>query len=471
MMHALSVAFLFLAIFFCAAISAEPTTIALPAKGPYFPCDDRIIEDRWQVERFVVPLTRDPHNPLIVKDHPWEGTGPHAGGSVIYDPDDGLFKMWYSVWNEYAYYNRLRFSYNVCYAESKDGINWQKPETGCFTYKGDSRNNCIRLGRNKTQNIDVELNPHPASPREKFIAIHNDSGGVFVSTSADGKCFDCGFEQPAVKYHSDTHNNFVYDEVRDRWLMYVRPKAYAGARLKGVGRRRSAVKESHDLKQWTPEVTVLVPGEDDPDYFYGNTVFRCGDLFFGMLQHYETVHHRLYCELIWSADGYYWQRLPTRAQKFALPDAAEGSWDWGMTFFFDKPVLKGKEMLFYYGGSNTAHNESGTYAIGLVKTPLNRLIGVRSKSGEQSRILTRPIRIDGDLWINAKACGEIRVQLTTIEDEPIDGWQAEDCAPFSGDDLEYRVRWGDRGLDAMRGQTVRIRFCLEDAELYAFDIH
>ena len=28
----------------------------LPAKGPYFPCDERIIEDRWKVERFVVEV-------------------------------------------------------------------------------------------------------------------------------------------------------------------------------------------------------------------------------------------------------------------------------------------------------------------------------------------------------------------------------------------------------------------------------
>jgi len=92
---------------------------------------------------------------------------------------------------------------------------------------------------------------------------------------------------------SDTHNNFIYDEINDRWLMYVRPRAFAGNDLKHVGRRRVAVKESPDLVKWTHEQTVLVPEENDPDYFYAMTVFRRGDLFFGQLQMYETVFHPL----------------------------------------------------------------------------------------------------------------------------------------------------------------------------------
>ena len=102
------------------------------AKGPYFVCDSRAVEDRWQLERFVIPPKRHPENPLIVRKYPWEGTGPHLGGSVLFDPQDRMFKMWYSVWSSNAYYNKLPFSYNVCYAESADGIAWRKPALVCF---------------------------------------------------------------------------------------------------------------------------------------------------------------------------------------------------------------------------------------------------------------------------------------------------------------------------------------------------
>ena len=69
----------------------------LPVKGPYFPFDTRIIEDRWQVERFVLPLKKHPRNPLIVKEYEWEDTGPYLQGSVLFDPASNLYRMWYLI--------------------------------------------------------------------------------------------------------------------------------------------------------------------------------------------------------------------------------------------------------------------------------------------------------------------------------------------------------------------------------------
>ena len=100
------------------------------------------------------------------------------GGSVLFDPEERRFKMWYCVWNRHAYYNRLPFSYNVCYAESEDGISWVKPALGVFDFEEDPANNCIKLGKDKTQNIDVCLNPRPDRYPGKFLAIHNQKGGV-----------------------------------------------------------------------------------------------------------------------------------------------------------------------------------------------------------------------------------------------------------------------------------------------------
>jgi len=460
-------------------LAADPDRISaqelasLPARGPYFPCDERIIEDRWKVERFVVELQRYPGNPIIVKDQPIEGVGPLAGGTVLYDPQDRLYKLWYGVFDEHAYKSKLPFSYNICYAESKDGIVWKKPILGLFDNRGRIKpnNNAIKLGREKTAGIDVEFNPEAKSPDERFIAIHNDSGGVFVSYSADGKTFNCSFERPAVWYHSDTHNNFIYDDVRHRWLMYVRPRAFAGNGLRGVGRRRVAFKQSTDLINWTHERTILVPEEGDPDYFYAMTVFRRGDLFFGQLQLYETVHHHLYMELAWSGDGIHWHRLPQGARKIFLNIAAKGAWDAGMVSLFEKPVVVGDEMRFYYSGQDRAHDAYGTYGIGLATTRRDRLIGIRALPDTLGRVLTRPLRVDGDLFINAKARGEIRVEVrSAVRDEPIEGWTAADCTPFIGDALDASIRWGQKSLSDLQGQIVRLRFQLRDAELYAFDI-
>ena len=133
--------------------SIQKQLTKLPVKGPYFPIDERIIEDRWMVKRFVVPLQRYANNPIIRKDTPLEelGRGPEAYGTILFDKQDDLFKMWYLISDSNAYNNKLPYSYNVCYAESKDGLHWQKPNLGLFTNRGmiSPDNNVISLGREK----------------------------------------------------------------------------------------------------------------------------------------------------------------------------------------------------------------------------------------------------------------------------------------------------------------------------------
>ena len=453
---------------------SEKQLSKLPAKGPYFVIDDRIIEDRWMIERFVVPFEKHSDNPVIEKDLSWEGTGTLLGGTVIFDTQDNLFKMWYTVWNSHAYYNKLPFSYNILYAESKDGIKWEKPILDLFDLKEaiGKKNNIIQLGWYKTQNIDVELNPAPKSSAEKFIAIHNDNGGIFVSYSADGKDFNCSFESPAVWYHSDTQNNFVFDEVRDKWFMFVRPRAYAGEGLEHVNRRRIAVKESDDLVNWTHERTVIVPEEGDVTDFYGMTVFRRGDLFFGLLRHYDAGKtDKVSVELVWSNDAYRWFRLPLGAEKNPIGLGKQNEWDSGQVYMTDKPVIKDDEMLFYYGGNHTAHNEPGKPAIGLAKTKLDRLFGARSLPDRLGRILTRPFEVNGDLFINADADGEILVEVrSSIRDEQIEGWSFDDCTPFTGSELNAPMNWGDKKLSDLKGKMIRLRFQLKDGTLYSFNM-
>ena len=139
-----------------------------------------------------------------------------------------------------------------------------------------------------------------------------------------------------------------------------------------------------------------------------------------------------------------------------------------MVFFSDKPVVVGDELWFYYGGSDTPHNIHGTFAIGVATTRRDRLIGVRSLKGDQSRVLTRPFLVTGDLFLNATAKGEIRVQVTSVADNII--WDALACTPVTGDGLELPVRWGEKTLGDLAGQTVRLRFFLQDAALFTFEI-
>ena len=402
----------------------QPAYRITAARGPYFLCDTRVVEDRWLLERFVVPLARHPRNPLMTRKEPWEGSGPHLGGSVLYDPQAGTFLMWYSVFNTEAYDKRLPFSYNVCLAESKDGLAWERPSLGVFAIKGSTANNCIKLGTDKTQNIDVCLNPRPDRWPGKFLAIHNQKGGVFVSSSNDGATFTRLSDVAAIAYHSDTHNNFVYDDARDRWLLYCRPRAWAG-----YHRRRIALETSTDLTHWSHERTILLPTETEFPEYYGMTVFRRGDLFFGVVQIYDTKSGSMHGELAWSGDGEHWDFLPTHPP-FATR-GPDGSWDAGMVLVADSPVDVGDEMRFYYGGFRAHHDtppDKNEAAIGLFTAERDRLVGLRPNSPEAGLVMTRPFRVQGRrLALNAVVQGRITAELRTDGNKPIPGFKFDDC--------------------------------------------
>ena len=449
------------------AAAADANYRITAAHGPYFVCDRRVVEDYWNVERFVSPLVRHTRNPLIVREFPWEGTGPHMGGSVLRDPEKGRFRMWYSVFNRHAYDDKLPFSYNVCYAESDDGLTWRKPVLGVFHYEGSTSNNCISLGTDKTQNIDVCLNPTPGKFPGRFLATHNQKGGVFVSTSDDGFTFRRLNQQPAISYHSDTHNNFVFDDTRGRWLLFCRPRAYAGDH-----KRRVALQTSLDLRTWTHERTILVPTETEAQEYYGMAVFSRGDLFFGVVQIYDRTTGLLHAELAWSGDGEHWDMLPKHPALLGV--GPKGAWDAGMVLLAESPVVVGDEMWFYYGGFPLPHDtkQENVGAIGLATAERERLIGMRPRGDGPGTILTRPFAPGGRrLIVNARIQGRLTGELRTDGNKPIAGFALGDCAAVTQTGFARELRWKGGGLSDCPEPEVRVLFRLEDAELFTFELN
>jgi len=97
--------------------------------------DDYLIERLHGVElRLQKPV---PRNVAIDHDAPWEGNT--SGYHTVFQ-DDNLFRAYYrgSHYGPSGAYTPV-----VCYAESRDGIEWYRPELGLVNYKGSTRNNII----------------------------------------------------------------------------------------------------------------------------------------------------------------------------------------------------------------------------------------------------------------------------------------------------------------------------------------
>lgn len=93
-------------------------------------------------------------------------------------------------------------------------------------------------------------------------------------------------------------------------------------------------------------------------------------------------------------------------------------------------------------------------------------------SARGGELLTRPLVFDGgNLAINASTsgAGSIQVEIQDAAGQPLPGYALADCPRIFGDDLELVVRWKQGGdVRPLSGKTVRLRFVLSDADLYAF---
>src|SRR5690606_20092178 len=92
-----------------------------------------------------------------VTDKPWEGNACHYR-TVFFD--NGVYKMYYSA-NHYPTGQlanpRPSLGPFLCYAESKDGITWRRPNLGLVTFNGSKTNNIVLDANTITPKNDYKI--------------------------------------------------------------------------------------------------------------------------------------------------------------------------------------------------------------------------------------------------------------------------------------------------------------------------
>ena len=102
-----------------------------------------LLVDDYELQHYVnlirvVNQPRKERDPVVVADQPWEGARAQAWGSVQQDPD-GLIRMWYFSFSGLQSRDMDRSGYG--YAESRDGIHFDKPDLGVAEFRGSKNNN------------------------------------------------------------------------------------------------------------------------------------------------------------------------------------------------------------------------------------------------------------------------------------------------------------------------------------------
>ena len=71
--------------------------------------------------------------------------------------------------------------------------------------------------------------------------------------------------------------------------------------------------------------------------------------------------------------------------------------------------------------------------------------------------------------VNAAASeGILRVRVSDARRRSIDGFNYDDCDEFTGDSVAQQIRWKERSLDDLKGQSIRLEFYLQNADLFTF---
>ena len=431
--------------------------------------DSRVIEREENVRLALGRPVKDPANPLFAEDRPWEVRFDNLYANVQYDAAEKLYRCWYNPFivcnattstppeqrKNRPYRPDDKREMGLCYAVSRDGIAWEKPELGIVEYQGGAacgaRNNLVMRD---IHGVGVFHDPAEADSSRRYKAFM--TGGAAVSP--DGLRWE-RYACPEIGAVGDTHNNAFFDDASGLYVGFTRNW--------DAGQRIVARTESRDYRSWTRAVEVMrhLPGQPHRQT-YALIAFPYANLCLGLVMVLDTEHDTVDAELAWSPDSRTWERLCPGTP--LIPRGETGSFDWGCIYAAAYPVIHEREVRLYYGASDDTHGAWRKGCLALARLRLDGFAGMAPTSRDAvGQIVTRPVRCSGkSLRINADVVqgGELRVEVLGAERLSL-----AECKPTIFPATDAYVIWRTSAdLTRLVGSDVQLRFELRGAKLYSF---
>ncbi|MBN2450102.1 MAG: hypothetical protein JXR77_06915 [Lentisphaeria bacterium] len=445
-----------------------------------------------------------PREVVFRTDAPWEG---NASGYQSVFRDGDRYRMYYRG-GHYRHggrpaETREAHPWVLCYAESTDGLHWERPVLGLREWEGTAANNIVldtgmmAAFKGCPAHTAVFLDRNPACPpqeRIKIIAMGTNPRGLYVLASADGLRFRVLSNEPIQTVGAfDSQNLAFWDPIRQEYRMYHR--GFRGEV------RDILTATSTDILHFPEPVWLEYP--DSPTMaLYTNQVqpyHRAPHIFLGFPMRYcdrgwspsmldlpgrevrlaRAEHSRRYGTTVTDAvfmssrDGVTFRRW---SEAFLRPGPRSSrSWVYGDNSLFwglvetasiygdAPPELSLYATEGYWEGAFTEFRRHTLRLDGFVS------IRAPYSGGE---LLTRPLTFDGGalaLNLSTSAFGSLQVEVQDPAGTPIPGFEMAACPPVFGDRIRQRVRWESGGGDLrpLQGRAIRLRFLLRDVDLYA----
>ena len=411
---------------------------------------------------------------IFVADKPWEG---NICGHFTLFHDGDHYRMYYRGQHYNVEAKQPAAHKVICYAQSKDGRHWDRPELGLVAFKGSKQNNILfdcRTGAAGNGALAVFKDPNPdcrPDARYKALALHTKGGrGLYRYVSPDGIHWSVSDKPVITEGAFDSQNLSFWDPVRKEYRAYWR---YFD---QGVRAIRTAT--SKDFLDWSEPAELRYPGAPR-EHLYTNAVrpyYRAPHLFIGFPTRILTQRQSLTDGLFMtSRDGETFHRW---GEAIVRPGPDPDRWYnrnnyiwWGL--METEPLVSGAppDLSIY---CHEAYYRGDAVRLRRFSYRIDGFVSVRAPAAG-GELLTKPLVFEGsELAMNfsTSAAGDVRVEIQAADGSALPGFALADCPEIFGDQIERVVRWkGESDLSALSGTPVRLRFVMRDADLYAIRFH
>ncbi len=487
------------------------------------------IGDQRQVfidQRFLAEATNvtlEVHGPCktgertINTDRPWErgGIGPYS--NILHDGQ--TYHAWYHAMDDFQW-DQGHTNGCICYATSKDGIHWEKPDVGIVEYAGSRKNNIVvghgaagfMMGQDGGM---VFLDPTaPAGERFRLVCRFGSLGeGLHIMSSPDGIHWRVThksivtYRQEDKRHHLDSQNIMFWDDRISKYVVYGRRNLFAdGVQGRGVARAESARLDGFSILQDMAVIIGPERGDRWVDYYSSSALkypwaqdayYMFPQAYFhylgGELPEFQKATPAnagaLHTQFGASRDGIRWQRYDRRP---FVRLGMRGEFDWASVRVIHGlvPDLSGREMYMYYRASDWLHGwdrnennkrlltEAGLGAdqnIAVISRLVLRRDGFVSVHSPYTggEFTTETLKFKGSklvLNVDTSAEGRVRVAILDAEGKAVPGFALKDCDLIhTANEINRAVKWkGNSDLSKLEGTPVRLRFAMENSDLYAF---
>ncbi len=478
--------------------------------------DDYVIAEKRNITRGLgkptkmgVVMKPSPHIPTDYhpdKPYPdWKSEVPHDFGyrtTVLWNEHREMFQMVYRASGEDV----------TGYAESEDGIHWTKP---LISTAPNGKSNLISYrGKTKRTFYEASFSIDPTVPwghAEKFKAAYNPGNTMCaIAHSADGIHWE-GYNngRSVTGRAADHHNQILWDPIAARYLLMTRTDLGAkGGKAEERASRIMAHEKGNDLlahpRAWKTLATIAVDdpkGEETPAgvktlQMESMTLWIYENVYFGLMHvltlgeitggdweenRVDTPDKRPETDVIdfyigTSRDGVHFDKSWIYARKPLIERGGDGEFDKAMVHSASEIITGNNEHRLYYAGIYQEHHSGFTSKksgkIGLATLPLDRFIS--QQAGDRlGTITTKPFELEGDtLQVNVDAgSGTFYTEVLNKKGKPIPGFTAKEAIYCDVDALRLKPEWkNNKDLSVLKGKTIRLKFYLRNAKLYAFQI-